>query len=196
MPTPYKLSGMPLASLLLAVPAPTLSIPDLRAQIAKLALGFLILAIGLAALALFFFRRKTRDLTLLSLGIVAILYGLRLLAREPIIQSIFQISKPLKNHMDLWITCLILTPFLIFFLQVAVEPGKTLDLLYTDGILESMNAAREEFGKSRLKKFLAASSKSAVHLADVLLLELRRWSNGDAGRAQDDDITLLVLEVQ
>jgi len=187
---------MPLASLLLAVPAPTLSIPDLRAQIAKLALGFLILAIGLAALALFFFRRKTRDLTLLSLGIVAILYGLRLLAREPIIQSIFQISKPLKNHMDLWITCLILTPFLIFFLQVAVEPGKTLDLLYTDGILESMNAAREEFGKSRLKKFLAASSKSAAHLADVLLLELRRWSNGDAGRAQDDDITLLVLEVQ
>ncbi len=494
MPTPYKLSGMPLASLLLAVPAPTLSIPDLRAQIAKLALGFLILAIGLAALALFFFRRKTRDLTLLSLGIVAILYGLRLLAREPIIQSIFQISKPLKNHMDLWITCLILTPFLIFFLQVAVEPGKTLVrwalylqpiflvlaitrdllgrrpnlaqginrifvfaliaslvtylpwfrrkasrkplsreyrilisgllifgafvvygnladlklvpganieplgfliflaflaylaahrtlanedhllainkelqianqiqssilprevprlagleivaryipmsavagdfydflvvddrrigilvadvtghgvpaaliasmlkvafagqtahaedparvlaglnhalcgkfeehfvtaayvfvdleklvlryagaghpplllaslsapgrdsesreveanglmlglfpdaayaaveiplgagdriLLYTDGILESMNAAREEFGKSRLKKFLAASSKSAAHLADVLLLELRRWSNGDAGRAQDDDITLLVLEVQ
>jgi len=187
---------MPLASLLLAVPALTLSIPDLRAQIAKLALGFLILAIGLAALALFFFRRKTRDLTLLSLGIVAILYGLRLLAREPIIQSIFQISKPLKNHMDLWITCLILTPFLIFFLQVAVEPGKTLDLLYTDGIVESMNAAREEFGKSRLKKFLAASSKSAVHLADVLLLELRRWSNGDAGRAQDDDITLLVLEVQ
>ena len=69
-------------------------------------------------------------------------------------------------------------------------------LLYTDGILEAMNAAREEFGKSRLKKFLAASSKSAAHLADALLLELRRWSSADAGRPQDDDITLLVLEVQ
>jgi serine phosphatase RsbU (regulator of sigma subunit) len=68
-------------------------------------------------------------------------------------------------------------------------------LLYTDGILEAMNAAREEFGKSRLKKFLAASSQSAVHLADALLLELRRWSSADAGRPQDDDITLLVLEV-
>ena len=43
---------------------------------------------------------------------------------------------------------------------------------------------------------LAASSKSAAYLADALLLELRRWSNGDSGRAQDDDITLLVLEVQ
>src|SRR5258707_3145553 len=149
MPTPYKLSGMPLALLFLVVPSLTLSIPDLRAQIAKLAFGFLILAIGLAALALFFFRRKTRDLTLLSLGIVAILYGLRLLAREPIIQSTFQISKPLKNHIDLWITCLILTPFLIFFLQVAVEPGKTLVrwALYLQPIFLVLAITRDLLGR-------------------------------------------------
>lgn len=69
-------------------------------------------------------------------------------------------------------------------------------LIYTDGILEAMNAAREEFGKLRLKEFLAASSKSAAHLADSLLVELRRWSSSDAGRPQDDDITLLVLQVE
>jgi serine phosphatase RsbU (regulator of sigma subunit) len=69
-------------------------------------------------------------------------------------------------------------------------------LLYTDGISEAMNAAREEFGKSRLKKFFAASSESVAHFADALLLELRRWSRADSGRPQDDDITLLVLEVQ
>lgn len=69
-------------------------------------------------------------------------------------------------------------------------------LLYTDGISEAMNAAREEFGKSRLKRFFAASSESVAHFADALLLELRRWSRADSGRPQDDDITLLVLEVQ
>lgn len=69
-------------------------------------------------------------------------------------------------------------------------------LLYTDGILEAMNAAREEFGKSRLKKFLSAYFKSAALFADALLLELRRWSSTDSGHPQDDDITLLVLEVQ
>jgi serine phosphatase RsbU (regulator of sigma subunit) len=69
-------------------------------------------------------------------------------------------------------------------------------LLYTDGILEAMNAAREEFGKLRLKKFLAAPSKSAGQFADALLLEIRRWSGTAAGRPQDDDITLLVLEVR
>jgi phosphoserine phosphatase RsbU/P len=141
---------MPLASLFLVVPSLTFSVPDLRAQIAKLALGFLILVIGLAAMALFFFRRKTRDLTLLSLGIAAVLYGLRLLPRESIIQSIFHISKPLKNHIDLWITCLILTPFLIFFLQVAVEPGKTLVrwALYLQPIFLLLAITRDLLGRS------------------------------------------------
>jgi phosphoserine phosphatase RsbU/P len=79
--------------------------------------------------------------------------------------------------------------------EIQLDAGDRI-LLYTDGILEAMNAAREEFGKSRLKKFIAASPSSASHLADALLLELRRWSSADAGRPQDDDITLLVLEVQ
>jgi phosphoserine phosphatase RsbU/P len=141
---------MPLAPLLLLVPSLTLSIPDLRAQIARLAFGFLILVIGLAALALFFFRRKTRDLTLLSLGIAAVLYGLRLLPRESIIQSIFHISRPLERHIDLWITCLILTPFLMFFLQVALEPGKTLVrwALYLQPFFVVLAIARDLFGLS------------------------------------------------
>jgi phosphoserine phosphatase RsbU/P len=78
-------------------------------------------------------------------------------------------------------------------LEIQLDPGDRI-MLYTDGILESMNAAREEFGKSRLKKFLGASAFSASHVADALLVELRRWSSTDLGRAQDDDITLLVLD--
>jgi sigma-B regulation protein RsbU (phosphoserine phosphatase) len=141
---------MRLASLLLVVPSLTISIPDLRGQIARLAFAFLILVIGLAALALFFFRRKTRDLTLLSLGIAAVLYGLRLLPRESIIQSIFHISKPLQNHIDLWITCLILTPFLMFFLEVALEPGRTLVrwTLYLQPIFVVLAITRDLLGLS------------------------------------------------
>src|SRR5258707_690577 len=79
------------------------------------------------------------------------------------------------------------------YVEIPLDAGARI-LLYTDGILESMNAAREEFGKSRLKKFLASSSSSASQLADSLLLELRRWSTGERERGQDDDITLLVLD--
>lgn len=78
--------------------------------------------------------------------------------------------------------------------EINLDAGARI-LLYTDGIVESMNAAREEFGKSRLKKFLAGSSSSASQLADGLLLELRRWSTNERENAQDDDITLLVLDL-
>jgi phosphoserine phosphatase RsbU/P len=77
--------------------------------------------------------------------------------------------------------------------EIPLDPGDRV-LLYTDGILEAMNSAREEFGKSRLKNFLAASSSSASHLADALLFELRRWSGAEAQRTHDDDITLLILD--
>jgi sigma-B regulation protein RsbU (phosphoserine phosphatase) len=77
--------------------------------------------------------------------------------------------------------------------EIPLDSGARI-LLYTDGIVESTNAAREEFGKFRLKKFLASSSSSAAQLADALLLELHRWSTGERERAQDDDITLLVLD--
>jgi hypothetical protein len=77
--------------------------------------------------------------------------------------------------------------------EIQLDAGDRI-LLYTDGILEAMNAAREEFGKSRLKQFLAASKSTASHLADTLLVEVRRWSSLERERAQDDDITLLVLD--
>jgi serine phosphatase RsbU (regulator of sigma subunit) len=78
-------------------------------------------------------------------------------------------------------------------IEVPLDAGSRI-LLYTDGILEATNAAREEFGKSRLKAFLAASSVSAARMADALLLELRRWSGSSHARGHDDDITLLVLD--
>jgi len=78
--------------------------------------------------------------------------------------------------------------------EIPLDAGARI-LLYTDGILESTNAAREEFGKSRLKTFLAASSSSASQLADALLLELRRWSSAERQRTQEDDITLLILDL-
>jgi serine phosphatase RsbU (regulator of sigma subunit) len=69
-------------------------------------------------------------------------------------------------------------------------------LLYTDGISEAANPAHEEFGKTRLKQFFTASSQSASHLLDALLLEIARWSNTGSPGRQEDDITLLLLDFQ
>ena len=68
-------------------------------------------------------------------------------------------------------------------------------LLYTDGILESKNAAHEEFGKSRCKQFLVTHREiPAVRFANTLLENVAGFSGYSSSRAQGDDITLLVLD--
>jgi phosphoserine phosphatase RsbU/P len=68
-------------------------------------------------------------------------------------------------------------------------------LLYTDGVFEASNAAREEFGKLRCKEFLASHRHlPAAHFADDLLASIAAFSGPNSTRAQEDDITLLVLD--
>ena len=141
---------------------------EMRWEVAGVALGLDLLSVGLAALAIFLFRSRSSDLTLAYFSAFAVheANGLML--------GLF----PEATHSSL---------------EIPLDPGDRI-VLYTDGILESMNTAREEFDKSRLKKFLDASAFSAAHVADALLVELGRWSATDKGRPQGDDITLLVLD--
>jgi phosphoserine phosphatase RsbU/P len=70
-------------------------------------------------------------------------------------------------------------------------------LLYTDGLFEAANSSQEEFGKARVQQFLRAHGNlPAARLAAEILAEISRWSGHTAGRAQEDDITLLVLDFQ
>jgi phosphoserine phosphatase RsbU/P len=70
-------------------------------------------------------------------------------------------------------------------------------LLCTDGVLETKNAAEEEFGRSGSMQFLESNSAlSAKSFSDKLVDALARWSGQLAGGAQTDDITLVVLDFQ
>jgi hypothetical protein len=70
-------------------------------------------------------------------------------------------------------------------------------LLYTDGVFEATNAAREEFGKSRCKELLQSHRHlPAAHFADHVLTSIAAFSGRNSARAQEDDITLLVLDFQ
>jgi phosphoserine phosphatase RsbU/P len=69
--------------------------------------------------------------------------------------------------------------------------------LYTDGVVEASNAAREEFGKARLEQFLEKHPDLAAdRFAGLFLEELAGWSGYSNGRRQEDDITLMVLDLQ
>jgi phosphoserine phosphatase RsbU/P len=80
--------------------------------------------------------------------------------------------------------------------EIHVDPGDRC-LLYTDGILEAKNAAHEQFGKLRCKEFLKTQSDiPAARFADTLLDRVAGFSGYNSVRAQEDDITLLVLDFQ
>jgi phosphoserine phosphatase RsbU/P len=77
--------------------------------------------------------------------------------------------------------------------EVPLAAGDRL-LLYTDGFTEPENAVEEAFGDRKLDQVIRQrQSLPAPQLADCLLSELRTWQS--ASQAQQDDITLIVIDV-
>ena len=65
-------------------------------------------------------------------------------------------------------------------------------ILYTDGLTETMNLKREEFGKSNIQALLHKNSrKSAQEILDIFVSSINKFSSG-ANRS--DDITAIVLK--
>jgi serine phosphatase RsbU (regulator of sigma subunit) len=74
--------------------------------------------------------------------------------------------------------------------RATLPPGSRL-LLYSDGVTEAHNAAREMFGNPRLEKVIENCARSES-ITDSILIELEHF----VGKSweQEDDITLVALE--
>jgi hypothetical protein len=108
-------------AVLLAQAVDSLSRSDLRWELAKIAAAVALLSIALAAIALFCFRRRARDLTLIYVGLLCILYAARLLASRPSFRSLFDESRAFWSYVSWAITCTIILPALLFLYQVVGE---------------------------------------------------------------------------
>jgi sigma-B regulation protein RsbU (phosphoserine phosphatase) len=70
-----------------------------------------------------------------------------------------------------------------------LAPGDALVWL-SDGLIECVNSAGEQFGYDRVRQHLAGVPTSAAHVRDRLLGSIRRHT---AGLPADDDRTLVVM---
>jgi phosphoserine phosphatase RsbU/P len=78
---------------------------------------------------------------------------------------------------------------------IRLVPGDRI-LLYTDGVTEIANPSEELFGGERFKAFVKAHGRlSAEALADSLLQELAAWSGRKGGGVNEDDLTLIVVDI-
>ena len=77
--------------------------------------------------------------------------------------------------------------------DMPINPGDRF-LLYTDGVIEPENAGGDSFGDHKLEQVVRDhQSRPTSELADQLFSEIRDWQ--PASMAQQDDITLLVIDV-
>jgi sigma-B regulation protein RsbU (phosphoserine phosphatase) len=69
-------------------------------------------------------------------------------------------------------------------------------LLYTDGLLEAENTAGQSFGDAALPTFIQEQEGlGAEQFLDLLLSEVLAWSRNGTEPRQEDDITMLVIDI-
>lgn len=75
--------------------------------------------------------------------------------------------------------------------QMKLEKGDTL-VMYTDGVTEAFNEAKEQFGESRLEDTLKkVCGKTCKDMNDVLISDLKAFAGNEP---QSDDITTLLIK--
>ncbi len=73
-------------------------------------------------------------------------------------------------------------------LKRTILPGETI-VIYTDGVSEAMNPAGDLYGTERLRETVARNPPEPAKLGQAILADVKRHAGG---RAQNDDITLMV----
>lgn len=158
---------------------PSFSLADLRSQAGMIVVGLILLVVGIGAVALFFFRSQSRDLTLICFSLFSILYALRLLLRMPVVRPLSGVSEALGQHVDLWITVFLLIPFLLFLRQVLGRQIETLVRvsLIAQGIFTIAAIMADAFGmRAKLLYFFNDCLVLAIVgglIANFLVLRLR-----------------------
>jgi sigma-B regulation protein RsbU (phosphoserine phosphatase) len=80
--------------------------------------------------------------------------------------------------------------------EVSFEVGDRL-LLYSDGLVEAENAEGESFGDLALPAFIQEKQNlGAEQFVDLLLKNVLAWSRDGSMKGQEDDITIVVIDMK
>jgi hypothetical protein len=99
---------------------------QLRWEVLQVAVAIILMVAGVSAIALFSLRRKTRDITLIYFGLISILYGIRLLAKQGVIHALFETTPGTWTLLIWFITCTINVPVGLFIYQFASDAFRRL----------------------------------------------------------------------
>ena len=104
--------------LLNSATASDIPLVEWRWAILSIGVGAILLTIGLIALGIFLFRKKTTERALFYFGIFVVVYAIRIFARQGALLPIFGVSPTVADAVDRIITDTISIPPLLIFLDV------------------------------------------------------------------------------
>lgn len=118
------LSANPLSSIVQATAPVSLSTSELRWELVSIAIGVVLLSIGLAGLALFFMRRESRDRTLIFFSVFSLLYAIRLIFRQSLVESLVPAPPHFFTHGERFIDYVIIIPLILFLIDTVTMRWK------------------------------------------------------------------------
>jgi sigma-B regulation protein RsbU (phosphoserine phosphatase) len=113
--------------------ASSVSVGQWRWAVFSVAIGAILFMIGILAVSIFLFRKKTTDRTLLYFGVFVILYAVRMFMREQLLFSAFGFPSAVAGHIDRTITVAIALPIQFLFMEI-VQPRWRRIILWTLGV--------------------------------------------------------------
>jgi sigma-B regulation protein RsbU (phosphoserine phosphatase) len=167
---------------------------QLRWDYLNIAAATAFLSIALAAIALFFFRRKARDLTLIYFGLLCILYGVRLLTTLASFQALFDRPGIFWTYLTWFITCIIILPLSLFLYQLADEYLRNLIrwLLALQSAFAIFGILGAIAGLNLTKLYLANNTMILLTLVAVaVLLAAIKWRPG-AGQVLSQEFRVFI----
>ena len=99
---------------------------DLRLQIFALAIGVVLLSASLIGAALFLFRRKTGDRSLLFFAIFSLLYAVRLIFRQSFFRLLVPASPQFWSYSESLIDNFIVIPLTLFLIETVQDSWRKL----------------------------------------------------------------------
>jgi phosphoserine phosphatase RsbU/P len=170
-----------------------LTYPQLRWGLLNVATAVVLLVVGFGGFALFFLRRKSRDLTLIYFGIFCLLYAVRLLTTLAIFQALTGWSVNVLTYLNWFITCTIVIPFLFFLYQVVGDDLKKFVkwLLAVQMAFGCFGIAAPMFGFSLRKLYFANNILVLAVFATVIFLLVVRL-RPDAHKTLTRDMRVVI----
>lgn len=145
-----------------AIVSASQSTSELRWQLTSIAVGVVVFSIGLASLSLFFMQRKSGDRSLVFFSLFSLLYAIRLIFRQNLVQSVVPAPSNFWRYSDLVMDCVIVIPLLLFLMETVPARWKI--------ILRWLLAFQVSFEAARLLSVLLTIGQQPMQIAHSIVI--------------------------